>query len=85
MVITGAMLLFMCGYTLTASLGIYYFKYAFGDENMYSIFALILGVSQLSGLAVFPLLSRRWKRAQLFGLGIAMVILGIFIHGSDDR
>lgn len=76
MVITGAMLLFMCGYTLTASLGIYYFKYAFGDENMYSIFALILGVSQLSGLAVFPLLSRRWKRAQLFGLGIAMVILG---------
>ena len=30
------------------------FQIAYGDENMYSIFALVLGVSQIIALAVFP-------------------------------
>ena len=35
-------LLFMVGYTATTSFGIYYFKYIYGDENMYAVFALSL-------------------------------------------
>lgn len=76
LVITIGMMLFMAGYTLTTSLGIYYFKYVYGDENMYSIFAMILGVSQIAGLIVFPLLAKRFKRRQLFTLGIVLVLLG---------
>ncbi len=76
LVVTGAMLLFMSGYTATTAMGIYYFKYVYGDEGMYSVFALLLGVSQIIGLAVFPLLSKRIKRQSLFSLGIGLVVLG---------
>ncbi len=76
LVITSAMLLFMAGYTLTTSLGIYYFKYIFGDENMYAVFALVLGVSQIAGLIVLPFLTRKLKRRQVFVLGIGLVVLG---------
>ena len=40
-----AMALFMIGYCTTTSFGVYYFKYAYKDENMYAVF---------SGILVFP-------------------------------
>ena len=76
LVVTVGMLFFMAGYTLTTSLGIYYFKYVYGDENMYAIFALVLGVSQIAGLVFFPLLAERFKRQSLFTAGIGLVLLG---------
>lgn len=76
LIVTLAMLFFMSGYTATTGLGIYYFKYIYGDENMYSVFALILGVSQIIGLAVFPLVSNRMKRRSVFTLSIALVLIG---------
>src|SRR5690606_1762403 len=53
-----AMALFMIGYCTTTSFGVYYFKYAYKDENMYSVFAGILGVSQLGALSIFNLFSK---------------------------
>lgn len=77
--VTFAMVLFMAGYTATASLGLYYFEYIFGDIDMYGIFAAILGVSQLAGLAVFPLVSARLRRRQIHALGSAMCAAGLAI------
>lgn len=77
--VTGAMLLFMAGYTATTSLGIYYFKYVYDDEGMYPVFALILGVAQLTGLAIFPLLSSRLTRRQIHGLASAMCTAGLAV------
>lgn len=37
----------MIGYCTTTAFGVYFFKYAFKNEGMYSVFAAILGVSQL--------------------------------------
>lgn len=74
--VTVAMLFFMAGYTATTGLGIYYFKYIFGDENMYSVFALILGISQIAGLTVFPLISKHLRRSRVFALSIGLVLLG---------
>lgn len=48
-----SMALFMIGYSTTTGFGLYFFKYAYGDEGMYSIFALILGVSQIAALIFF--------------------------------
>ncbi len=79
LVIICSMLLFMAAYTATTGLGIYYFKYVFGDENKYSVFALILGVSQIAGLAIFPILGERLKRTSLYLLGLAMVVIGYVI------
>ncbi|MCL2031206.1 MAG: glycoside-pentoside-hexuronide (GPH):cation symporter [Oscillospiraceae bacterium] len=71
-----AMSLFMIGYITTTGFGLYFFKYAYGNEDMYSIFALILGVSQITALAVFPLFSKRFERRTLFTAAIVLVIAG---------
>ena len=73
---TISMGLFMIGYSTTTSLGIYFFKYAYGDEGMYSVFAAVLGVSQLTAFAVFPLFSRRFTRKQLYFAATMLVIAG---------
>ncbi|NLL91062.1 MAG: MFS transporter [Ruminococcaceae bacterium] len=77
--VTLGLLLFMIGYTATTSFGIYYFKYIYGDEDMYSIFALVLGVSQIIALIVFPLLSKRWNRSRLYSFDTALIVIGYLL------
>lgn len=74
-----AMALFMIGYMTTTSFGIYFFKYAYGNEDMYTPFTIILGVSQLLALAVFPLFSKRLTRKQLYFGSTIMVVLGYIL------
>lgn len=74
-----SMALFMIGYSITTSFGVYFFKYAFKDEGMYSVFAAILGVSQLAALAVFPLFSKKFSRKSLYAFATVLVVLGYLI------
>ena len=74
-----AMALFMIGYSTTTSFGLYYFKYAYGDENMYPVFALVLGVSQIIALAVFPLFRKKFERKALYAGATALVVAGYMI------
>lgn len=75
MVIATAMALFMVGYSVTTAFGVYYFRYAYGDENMYMVFAAVLAVAQLTALSVFPLFRKKFNRKQLYtGSMIAVVI-----------
>lgn len=74
-----SMVLFMIGYSTTTSFGLYFFKYAYGDENMYSIFALVLGVSQIIALAVFPLFRKKFERKALYAGATAFVVAGYVI------
>ncbi len=74
-----AMSLFMIGYVTTTSFGLYFFKYAYGDEGMYSIFALILGLSQISALVAFPLFSKRYERKTLYTAAIVLITAGYII------
>ena len=74
-----SMALFMIGYVTTTSFGIYYFKYAYGDEGMYAVFAAILGVSQIAALAAFPLFSKRFNRKTLYTAAILLIIVGYVI------
>ncbi|AEC01996.1 glycoside-pentoside-hexuronide (GPH):cation symporter [Parasphaerochaeta coccoides] len=71
-----SMALFMIGYTTTTSFGTYFFKYAFGNENMYPVFAAILGLTQFSALGVFPLFSKRFTRKQLYFGSTIFVLAG---------
>lgn len=73
---TVSMALFMVGYCTTTSFGTYYFKYAYGDENMYSVFAGVLGVSQLAALLIFPRISARISRRRLYSAATALVVAG---------
>ncbi len=74
-----AMALFMIGYVTTTGFGLYFFKYAFGDEGMYSIFAIILGVSQITALIVFPFFSKRFNRKTLYTAATILVVLGYIL------
>ena len=73
---TVSMALFMIGYCTTTSFGTYYFKYAYGEENMYSVFAGVLGVSQLAALAVFPRIAARISRKKLYTVATVLVVAG---------
>ncbi|MDI9520909.1 MAG: glycoside-pentoside-hexuronide (GPH):cation symporter [Bacillota bacterium] len=68
--------LFMIGYTTTTAFGVHFFKYAFGNEGMYPVFAGVLGVAQLSALMVFPLFSKRFERRKLYSWSMILVFLG---------
>ncbi len=74
-----SMALFMIGYCTTTNFGVYFFKYAFKDEGMYSVFAAILGVSQLAALVVFPLFSKKFSRKTLYAFATVMVVIGYII------
>ncbi len=81
-----AMALFMIGYSTTTSFGLYYFKYVYGDEGMYGIFAVILGVSQIFALSVYPAVGKRMPRKKLYTISTALVVLGyvIFYFAPND-
>ena len=74
-----AMVLFLVGYNTTTSFGVYFFKYAYRDEGMYTPFAIVLGVAQLLGFALFPLMRKALTRRQLFTTAIAMCVLGYVV------
>lgn len=74
-----SMSIFMTGYIITTSFGQYYFKYIYGDINMYSVFAAILAVSQITSLAVFPLISKFFKRNFIFTASIFLMVLGYVV------
>ena len=74
-----SMALFMIGYVTTTSFGLYFFKYAYRNEDMYAIFALILGVSQIIALAIFPLFRKRFTRKTLYSAAMALVGLGYIL------
>lgn len=71
--------LFMIGYVTTTGFGVHFFKYAFGDEGKYPVFAGVLGIAQLSALLVFPLLSRRLERSRLYSLSMLLVVAGYLV------
>ena len=70
-----SMALFMIGYCTTTAFGTYYFKYAYGDEGVYMVFAAVLAVAQLTALSLFPLFRKKFTRKQLYtGSMIAVAI-----------
>ena len=70
-----SMALFMIGYCTTTGFGTYYFKYAYGDEGMYMVFAAVLAVAQLTALSLFPLFRKKFTRKQLYtGSMIAVAV-----------
>ena len=76
---TLAMGLFMVGYCTTVNFAVYYMKYIFGNEGMYTVLVAVVGVSQLGTLAVYPMVAKRMNRRQLYTLGTVLVLIGYAI------
>ena len=73
---TLAMGLFMVGYSTTVGFAVYYMKYVFGNEGLYVVLVGVCGVAQLSALGVYPAVSRRFNRKQLYTLSTILVLAG---------
>src|SRR5690606_32661485 len=71
-----AFVLFDVAFAVTTNFGIYYFAYVYGDEGMYSIFTLVLGVSQLTALALYPFIARLTTRRRLFTIALFALLGG---------
>ena len=85
MVIAVAMALFMIGYSVTTAFGVYYFRYAFQNEDFYMVFAGVLAVAQLTALSVFPLFRKKFTRKQLyFGSMVAVAVSYIIFFFSFE-
>lgn len=67
---------------------LYYFKYVEGDENLFTLYSMILMVPSIIGAAAFPVVFRwlgnKGRTAALFsaGTGIAMIALYFFNAAS---
>ncbi|MBR4953227.1 MAG: MFS transporter, partial [Oscillospiraceae bacterium] len=77
---------FMVGYCTTTGFGTYYFKYVFKNPDMYTVFAGVLGVSQLASFLLFPKFSKRFDRKTLYTASTVMVFVGyiIFFFASSS-
>lgn len=73
---TLSMGLFMVGYTTTITFAYDYMKYVFGNEGLYMVLAIVVGLAQLGALTVYPHMSKIMKRRQLYTLSIGLVLLG---------
>lgn len=74
-----SMSLFMTGYMITTNFGLHFFKYAYQDESIYSIFGIILGVAQIIALLSFQFFSKRMKRNQLYMFSTALIVVGYIL------
>jgi len=74
-----SMSLFMIGYVTTTGFGLYFFKYAYGNVDVYPIFGGIVIVTQIIALAFFPLFSKKYNRKQLYKFGTILVVIGYVI------
>ncbi len=79
-----AMGLFMIGYCTTTGFGTYYFKYVFRNPDLYTVFAGVLGVSQLAALLIFPKFSAKFNRKKLYTGATVMVFAGYVIFFVGD-
>lgn len=79
LVVSIALLLFVAAFSVTTGLGLYYFKYVYADEAMYSVFAAVLAVSQLGALALYPVISKRMTRRTLFTAAMIAVVAGYIL------
>lgn len=76
---TLAMALFMVGYCTTVNFAVYYMKYLFGNEGLYVVLVGVCGVTQLTSLAIYPLVAGKLSRKKLYTLSTALVVVGYLI------
>lgn len=70
-----AYLLFMAGNGLTGGFGPYFFKYVYGDESVFDTFVIFVGLGQLAGFALFPVLRTRLDRRRLYTVTTALIVV----------
>ena len=76
---TLSMGLFNAGNFTTVGFAVYYMKYLFGNEGLYVVLVAVVGVAQLSALAIYPTVAKHTNRKQLYTLATVLVVIGYLV------
>jgi melibiose permease/lactose/raffinose/galactose permease len=79
LIISVVNLLFVIASFVTSGLGLFYFKYVYGDEGYFSIYSLIIGITQILFFILFPCLRFFCSKFILFSLFLIMIFIGDII------
>ncbi len=76
--VIGCILLFNVGYFTTTGFGLYFFYFDYGvyGGSEYTIFAAVLGVTQIVTLAFYSVFSKHFTRTQLYTIATVLVVIG---------
>ncbi len=75
LVFIGIVLAFNFAMQLAGGVAIYYFKYVAGKESLFSVYSFFK-VAEIGGLMLFPIITRKIGRQQVFKVASALPILG---------
>ena len=75
-----AYLLFGLGFYIVNNFNLYYFIYVLGDATQFSYLGIINTVVGIPAAALFPTLTRRFKRRKLFIFAIITMITALIIY-----
>jgi melibiose permease len=71
--------LFNVGVFITTGMAIYFFKYNVGNEDMYAVFGITVGLFQVLVMALFPKMMKKLTKKLAYQLGVLSLILGYVI------
>ena len=75
----GIVLAYNTATQLVGGMAQYYFKYVIGNEGLFSVFTGFSGISEIAGLMLFPLLSSKFERGKVYGIGATSIISGFIV------
>lgn len=58
---------------------LYYFLYVAGSKAMFSTFTMFAGIAEISGLFIFPIISKHLRRNQVYFLASAVPTIGLIL------
>lgn len=79
LVAIATILTFNFGMNCIAGVQTYYFIYVAGNMGLFSIFTMFAGFAEIFGLIIFPKLSQRLSKQQVYALASGIPVVGLII------
>lgn len=73
----GILLAFNLITQMSGGVALYYFKYAVGNEDMFSLYQAYSGMAEIAGLLLFPVISKKLDRTKVYAIACALPVLGL--------
>lgn len=73
----GILLAFNLITQMSGGVALYYFKYVIGDEEMFSFYQAYSGIAEITGLLLFPIISKKLSRGKVYGMACLLPIIGL--------
>lgn len=85
LVVVVTIVIFNASLYLTSSLGTYFFKYDIGNKDLYGVFGVVGGATQIIAMTMLPVLRKKWSCIKIFGIALGTAIFGyvvLFVLGT---